>query len=250
VLLHLCLPKDAHQLSFDELKARYNFTIMALLRAWDAPWTPATHRSFQPEMQVAVRTFALCTHRLNFPNEIVQKVASFLNRTWWPDSRRQCWSFDCQLDQIGKQMSRRIQKRPAKNKSVVCQPCSGCGVAWYCSKRCKGEDMKAGHKRVCETIFSTGSPEDDVLFRKVFKNELPAFISVVQESGDVEALDSSFDGRRAGESEVVVVEGDDDDGSWESMDTDEEDETDEGSMSSKTKAICQYFKAKVRGQML
>jgi hypothetical protein len=94
--------KAGHKLSCEEVRVRYDFTLMALLRVWNSSWTPATHKSFQPGFKQAIRTFALCTNRLNLPNEIVERVGTFLNRSWWPDNRRRCWSHACQVDQVSR----------------------------------------------------------------------------------------------------------------------------------------------------
>lgn len=130
----------------------------------------------------------------------------------------------------------------------TCQPCSGCGIAWYCSKKCKDDDYKAGHKRLCGTVLTQhATNEEGELYHEVFGNDLP---------GDALLIGSPCSTKKVTcatldchEEHVVVLgeDDDDDDGSWESMDSDVEDEgEEEGSASSRTKAICRFFKSKAK----
>jgi hypothetical protein len=213
-----------------------------LLRVWNAPWTAATHKSFQPGLQDAVRTFALCTQRLNWPNELVDSVAPFVHRDWWPDDRRQCWSHACQLERANKLMFAKNDSSSVgetmRKMPVTCEPCAGCGFSWYCSKQCKEEDYEAGHKYICgsslyQGTLTQGTPAEYSLYRSVFKRRVsPALVWN-------EPAPSQQRKRKASKQMVM----DDDEG----QEADEEDNNgDDYSASSKTKAICEYFNLKDR----
>jgi hypothetical protein len=241
--------KAGHKLSLEEVRVRYDFTLMAMLRVWNAPWTPATHKSFQPGFQQAIGTFALCTKRLILPNEIVQRVGSFLNRSWWPDDRRQCWSHACHVDQV----SRRIIQRKnsggasASGTSLACKPCPGCGFSWYCSEECKELDYEAGHKYMCGSPLSSGTYEECELHREIFKDDIaPALVRFER------TIKSEGDEPRAKKARTMMTEMVRD-GSSKSMNTAEDDSNelavdDDDSASSRTKAIRRYFSWKARAR--
>lgn len=163
-----------------------------------------------------------------------------MNRSWWPDIRRQCWSYDCQVDQLMKKANRwaRVGPNAPIRKSTICKPCAACGVSWYCSTRCKDEDFKQGHKWICNSFQHPPSPEEEnALYQTIFKDEIvPALVcfEIEHENGEVIEKEEV----NPGHTDIA-----DSEGSWESMDTGEdEDENEEGSASSETRVIVQYFK--------
>jgi hypothetical protein len=220
-----------------------------MLRVWKAPWTPETHKSFQPGFQQAIRTFGLCTKRLSLPNEIVERVGTFLNRSWWPDDRRQCWSHACQVDQLSRRIIQRKNSGVSSSSgtSANCKPCPGCGFSWYCTEECKELDYEAGHKYMCGTPLSSETAEEYELHRKVFKADIdPALVrfeTAIQSKGGEPRVKKA----RTEMTEQV------NEGSSKGMDITEDDdnelEVDEGdSASSRTKAIRRYFSWKARAR--
>jgi hypothetical protein len=243
--------KEGHVLSPRELDFRYRFTLMSLVRSWQAPWTPASHASFQPGFREAVKTISLCTHRLNMPNEIAMRVSTFLSRQWWPDERRQCWSYACQAEQVYRQMQRKSTSNsaaepdtPAGRRALTSFPCPNCQVAWYCSAACQEDDFKAGHKKGCcaPPFISVPSPSEYELYRAVFKDSIPsALVCVpVQANPGINNPNPSLE-----EDSELDIDGDDanedDDGSWESFDSNDSQVADE--VSSTTRVICEFFKS-------
>lgn len=247
-----------HKLTLDEIRARYDFTLLALLRAWNAPWTEETHKSFPPGFQEAVKTFTLCAEfRLNLPNEIVPRVAAFLNRDWWPDDRRQCWSHACQLNHIRQLVLEKqadvTSRAVSKKMSSTCEPCSGhCGFSWYCSQECKGENHEAGHKFVCGSslyrgTWAQGAPAEYDLYRSIFKKDVPPVL--VWNEPDPEPTN---DRKRKASTQVVVLDDDETDGEHQleqEVEADYDADDDEESASSLTMAVCKYFNLKHRGSL-
>jgi hypothetical protein len=72
--------KNDHFLTHDELKARHDFSLLLLVRAWQAPWNPESHMSFQPEFRKAVETIFLCSKKRGFPVGVGRSILSFLDR--------------------------------------------------------------------------------------------------------------------------------------------------------------------------
>lgn len=149
---------------------------------------------------------------------MVALVNSFMPRTWWPDDRRCCWCHNCQLDQLlrvfnekvrfrkgnwGGQSSLGLEKKK-NTKPGTLITCSGCQVASACSKEHMKYLHKDGHKRVC------GLPP----FRLPFNEEDNNLCREVLGSAEGVVQDMKLDN----------CENDDeiDDGSWESVDSDQE----------------------------
>ena len=236
-----------------ELRARHDFSLLMLLRAWQAPWSPGTHMSFQPAFRNAVDTIACCTHKLGYPNEIVYFIGSFLNRDWWPDERKQCWSYECQLDKAVESATRNFDAFSEKSNESTgrFEYCPRCHVAMYCSKECREKDFKAGHKRKCcrpPMLSAAADYEEAQLCVEIFKNgdtPLPSFLGsrcnkLAMNAGL--AADSSVTGAEASESSEEEA-ADDDDGSWESIESDDEETIEEEEARSvQTTEIYKYFK--------
>ena len=206
---HNCwtLDEDERELDYDHLSARYDFTLLMLLRAWHSPWTPSSHLSYSLPFRRSISTLALCAHRYQIPSDIVVHVNSFLQRSWWQDDRQCCWSRDCQLNHMKRDFQAKISSRQgnweagsntAGKKPPPLVVCPGCRVASVCSRECLKHLHQDGHKRHCgrppyRTPFSD---EDNNLCREIFGTE--------EENQEVV-------------SEDIVV---DDDESWESVDSD------------------------------
>ena len=202
--------------------------------------------SFQPSFRVAIKTVALCANRLNMPSEIALKVGSYLNRQWWHDDRCQCWSYDCSVESMARQLR---QKRGGTGRSIqknkTCQPCSGCGLAWYCSKKCREDDFKTGHKKICglPPWQVHCSAQEYSLHHSVFHgSSIPPYLvneKLDIECGNTEPLSPSpKENNKDFEDDGACS----DDGSWESIESAEDEAGSENaSMSSRTRVICHFF---------
>ena len=211
-----------------ELEARFGFSLLALQCAWREPWTAESHPTFQPGFRTAVHQVALSLYRLDMPKELHGHIVQYFSRDWWPDNRSSCFYYDCMLEQLRKEEECRetgdLYVRPSVK---FCE----CGVAVYCSRACREADWKGGHKRVC------GRPPSCRPTAKEYR--LCEVIRSMQKGGDVK------DGGEQ-ESEMIVEEEEDDadDGSWESVDSDEDlDENMEGALAlTITARITDFFK--------
>ena len=130
-----CVDEDGIELDYAHLSARYDFSLLVLLRQWHAPWSSDSHFSFSIPFRRSVSTMALCAHRFGVPHDIVAMVNSYLPRSWWPDDRRCCWCRDCQMNTMKNQssQSRDGQSRlrsERKEKNLI--TCAGCQVAMVC----------------------------------------------------------------------------------------------------------------------
>lgn len=268
-LLHLNLFQNALSLSMDQTRARYDFSLTSLARAWGAPWRHQNHMSFQPAFRQAITTVALCTHRLEMPVDVVHRIGSFMNREWWFDERRECWNSDCQIASVSKAVEaysedmlqdgsssqRQFAHFLAYNKSSS-KPCLKCNVPKYCSKRCKDDSYKTSHANCCgKPQCSTAklSQEEYQLYIDVFScdemkgTKLPYFVRRMQDKA-LEEANSTADER------IKTGDDDDDDDGWEDDDGTDEDNDDAGSWESvnsdsvegkklnPTEIICKFFK--------
>lgn len=145
-----------------------------------------------------------------------------MNRSWWPDPRIRCWSYSCQQS-IARQNG-------AISKSFI--SCK-CGVAWYCSKNCQENDFRLGHRRGC-VILCSGVCD-------VVGSELLQRYAKLPKSFDTFEDDIPMDTRIDGEDES---NNDDDDGSWESIDTDDDERMENSSASIATLDIVRFIKSK------
>lgn len=196
--------------------------------------------SFQPKMRQAIQTMAICAHRIDMPMEIHHRIASFLNRDWWPDDMSECWNSDCQISNIrratdayseyvmttGSEGNQQFADFLVSKPCATLKSCSKCNVAKYCSKRCKDFSYKVSHKRCCAKppcCKGTSTFDEIQLYRDVEalrSIKMPFFIKC-SESKDNDANMSD----------------DDDNESWESMET----ETDDTNEIRTTDIIYKFF---------
>lgn len=200
----------------DRLNARHDFSLVLLLRAWNSPWTVNSHHSFQKPVREVVKTLLLCANRIRMPTDIATHVSSYLRRDWWPDERSQCWYEECLTKGATQLLDQKLlQKdvsdlRPQKSFHF----CRECHVALYCSHGCARGDWRGGHKPLCgKPPYRIPGLEEDQLFQDVL---------TVPESALGEQM-RQFLASRLGQHEEINVY-DDDSGSWESMDSDDDDE--------------------------
>jgi MYND finger len=229
---------------------------MLMVREWYRPWNPKTHASYQPEVRSAVKTVLLASHRVSLPAEVTHRVLEFLHRDWWPDSRRQCWNFDCQVESTQNHYNAERDARPTiparfltTNNYIRCHHCQ---IATYCSEACRSSDWKNFHKSYCNRPpCRIPGPDED------------AFIASLEDPGasvpNEIANDSRGAQRAAAETRQVVQQDDaseaavEDDGDdewedeeseneeWEDMETDDED-GDNGEEESQAQKIYRYFR--------
>ena len=271
-----------HSLTKGELRARYDLSLLLLVRAWQAPWTPESHASFSPEFRRAVQTVALCTYRLQYPQDFIAHVASFLPRDAWPDPRQQCWSNDCcLLDSLNK-ASRIItgdnkvatSSAPAASSGALLKYCERCKFAPFCAnKDCYENEFKLGHKRICcRPPFLSTPPDDEELqfcvdlFQNSTESIPPVLTRIVV--AIEQAANHQRDGNQPDRSPVPMEEGaatrmqddgdddnntdwedmeedpdnNDDDGSWETVDSNDNHNEDGKVAPSPTSLIYKYFK--------
>lgn len=214
--MQIILSKDGNELNYSYLSARYDFSLLVFLRHWHSPWTPKSHLSFSVPYRSAVSTLASCAHRYAVPSDIVALVNSFLPRSWWPDERRSCWCQDCQLDQLKREFGSEKKKKSKPDSFITC---SGCQVALACSKEHMKFLHKDGHKRYCglPPFRAPFAEEDNILCQEIL--------------GDAIGIDSILD---------TNLNDNDDDGSWESVESDDEDAADLG----KSDVILSFFNNK------
>lgn len=228
------------------MRAIYDYSLLLLSRAWQAPWTPDSHASFQPALRQANMMVAKCAHRLGLPDELTSKILSFLNRKWWPDARRQCWSYECQLNSLVKSVSRKFSENNSGPVNLRVAPTLSycrCGVAMYCSKECRESDYKARHKKVCcRPPFISNIPDE---------KEMQLCIAVFSHSADspekvIYHTNPNHDDEDYGkdcENDGDINPNENDDESWETVASDEDVGYEDVLMSSKT-LLYKYFKEK------
>ncbi|KAL3827603.1 hypothetical protein ACHAXA_002100 [Cyclostephanos tholiformis] len=222
--------EDGIELDYAHLSARYDFSLLVFLRQWHAPWTPDSHLSFSIPFRRSISTLALCAHRFGVPHDIVALVNSFLPRSWWPDDRRCCWCRDCQMNrskhksQSGnwdsqyclrserkdQYSSLRSEKEEKPKLAPTLMTCSGCQVAMACSKEHMKFLHRDGHKRYC------GRPPFRAPFHKE-DNEICREVLGDGEGDKTNVLEIAVD-----QNTVVQEDENMDDGSWESVDSEEE----------------------------
>lgn len=237
------LHQTGEMLKYNDLCVRNDLQLMLLQRAWQAPWSPETHASFQPAFRVAVATIAKSIHRSGFPREIMLSICSFLHRDWWIDERRQCWNYACLSEKSIKMISRKLA--PGYNHASIddhqnaltnFEYCRRCHVAYYCCKSCRSRDLYVGHKARCCPALSRPPNDDEIqLYTKILvekgaKSSLPTFLQSWAHLNNRKIEDTTQDevGQTTGH-DLAPVEGDDggdDDASWETVDSSEEEEGD------------------------
>lgn len=223
--------EDGKVLSFTGLAARYDFTLMLLMREWNAPWTPSSHLSYSIPFRSAVKELALCAYRFSVPSGIVAAVNSFLPRSWWSDDRDSCWCRDCQLLCLKYKFKEKILARQSNWSDYDTDPLAKsqratipssfikckCNIALACSNDHLRFLHQEGHKRCC------GWPP----FRTLTEKDQAFIIDVLEEGSPEKVHDEEFE-----------EDGDDqeDDGDWESVSSNEEQFTD-----TKTDKIIKYL---------
>jgi hypothetical protein len=250
-------------LTYNDLCARNDLQLMLLQRAWQAPWSPETHASYQPSFRVAVVTIAKSIHRLGFPHEIMLSICSFLQRDWWHDERRQCWNYACLSAKSMKMISHKMapsydDASPADDHPPMhFEYCRRCRVASYCGKSCKSRDLYVGHKARCCPALSKPPKDDEIqLYTKILvekgsKSTLPTFLQYWAHliHRKIEKTVTTEDTKTTGDNLVQVENNDDDDekddSSWETVDSSEGEEdgasiVDESKMST-TQLVRKYF---------
>ena len=199
--------------------------------AYREPWTPSSHQSFSSQFRAATFTLALCLQRCGgvgaMPKDVLEIILSYLPRNAWPQDDSFCWHYECAMKQSALQLFGSKKKNTnaltSKRKIQVPLTCKTCRVPRYCSKTCLTRDYKEMHKRIC-----IEPPYCEI------KQVHMDFCRSVQEFAFQSRQPPS---KRDGVDELLIWAGlepygdmdndDDEDGSWESMDTDDEEESDE-----------------------
>jgi hypothetical protein len=221
--LCLCEQNNVPLVSSRMLESRYDFSLLKLLQAWHAPWSPESHHSFHPPYRSAVRSIILLAHRKELPVDVAYHIIKFVPRSFWPDERGRCWCDECSVDNAVSLMHSKLIGSPAPKMSAQ-RHCSICGVAIYKNAE-HAKKEHAGHRKECSRPpYRIPGREEALLCRTVdaiIRGEefLPA------ENVYEEPLDEA-----------------DDDGDWESIDSnEEEDEADEGFKVTVTNVISDFF---------
>jgi hypothetical protein len=181
-------------------------TLLKLLQAWNSPWSPASHHSFQPQFKAAVRTLVLCAGRVGLPSDVGFHIAKFLPRSAWTDERDRCWCDDCAVDNAVCLMTWKLGglKPDQAPKLNVTRPCV-CQIAMY--KSSEHRRKHAGqHRKGCNKIPLRLPGREELLLCNFVDAKLRGEEVHFEEAGP----------------EIGNDEAEDDEGSWESMDTDDE----------------------------
>ena len=214
--------EEENDLDYTGVASRYDFTLMLLLKEWNAPWNPGSHLSFSQPFRSAIRQLATIAHRFGVPSDIVVTVNSFLPRSWWPDENESCWCRDCQLlriqDEYGAKFRTRLsnwkddpvtlpQPSPTRSKSALYLTSCKCGVAIACNNHMR-QLYHEGHKRYCGLPPFRMLTEEDHAFIRDILNET----NTAKDENDDEDSDEfeNSDGNS------------DHDDDWESVDSDED----------------------------
>jgi MYND finger len=175
----------------------------------------------------------------------VGNIAQFLPREGWPDKRRQCWNYHCLAEHdVDKMLARHgIVKNSSPlttTKPEASVFCKKCRVAVYCSRACREEDFKAGHKKICGRPPFCIPGKQDMLFCQVIANGGVAGDETManqEESAATEADEAAHD------DDIDNNDYGGDDGSWESIDSDDdmEEDKDDTNTNNVTRQILQFF---------
>jgi len=237
--------EEGKDLSGYEIASRIDFSILMLQRAWNAPWTPKSHKTFSTHHKAAMKALAIIAWKFGMPNEISLRVNAFLPRSWWPDDRKQCWCHDCQLLDLSTSLRDKVTAREASSSQSPSLPqdvpqqlpatmhntslmrslptpkvsgsthltqCQCNSHVFYCSKEHRKFLMQDGHKRVCGMPpFRAHGIEEELLIREVFGKP----------DAGAENNDHEMDEESNRDAEVC---GSDDESCWESVGSDEEDD--------------------------
>jgi len=220
--------KDGHNLTRGELRALYDYSLVLLVRAWLAPWTPESHMSFQPAFRAAAATIMLSANRKSLPREVGIKVIEFMNRAWWPDDRMQCWNWYCQK---AYNFARTDLRHGLLTKNQNFNRCSKCNMATYCTEECRKADWKDRHSRYCNVPPCRIPSFEESMLLSMVENADAAVLKNGEEEHLANTEDAGVD---------MEHDGDDDDGEWEDMDSDDGNGGSEPL--SRTKMIYKFFR--------
>lgn len=216
---------------------------MLLVREWNQPWSPKRHMSFQPEFRSAATSVLMCSRRTGLPSEVSHRIIEFLHRDWWPDSRRQCWNYDCQVDLTQRYYDAgRCDRPPHPTRFMTNEfiQCAGCKIATYCSEACRVSDWKHFHKNYCNyPPCRIPGPDEDAFIASLDRDS----VTPETRTGELDAVRAS--GHELDDHEdmveedgsVLASEGSDED--WEDVESEDEETTDEEL--SRTERIYRYF---------
>jgi hypothetical protein len=225
-------------MTYRELADRHDLATLLYLRSVQAPWNPDSHASFSPQFRASVKTIWLSARRKGYPMDVARRLCSFLGRDWWQDASIECWDFSCRNRQAEARALAVYEKRqPARTQVNV--TCPRCKVPYYCNNGCRREANSAGHKMNCTKLpFSAGKidAQERQLYIDILGN-LPSFLSNNEQ--DVQVSGSFMDI----ESEANGGNEDEEEGSWETIGSDEDIEMAEDSP---TMIIGRFFAAKSR----
>ena len=187
------------------ISARYDFTLLKLVHSWNSPWKPGRHHSYQPQFRAAVKAIFLCSNRLGMPHDIACYISQFLPRSFWPDERARCWCDDCSVDNaislmIWKLNGKLEDRKPKLQVSKLCE----CRVAMYRNNEHRRKDS-GQHRKWCQSIPLCIPGREEERFCQLIESKLAGEL-VADETADAVAMDDEGD----------------DEGSWESIASDEE----------------------------
>ncbi|KAI2492662.1 Sodium/calcium exchanger protein [Fragilaria crotonensis] len=224
--------EDKKPVSSVHLSARYDFTLLKLVQAWNAPWSPGRHHSFQSQFRAAVQTLFLCSNRLGLPQDIAGHIAKFLPRSFWPDERARCWCDDCSVDNSVSLMMWKLSGKveEQKPKLQVTKLCD-CKVAMYRNNEHRKRDS-GQHRKWCQSIPLCIPGPAEERFCQIIDAKLKGEI-VTGISQATQEIESEVQGDDDDDDD------DDDEGSWESIDS--EDEANEETKST-TEMIYDFFR--------
>jgi len=193
----------------------YDYDILRLKREWGKEWNPHRHHNFGKAFKDTVMAMLLTGGKVGMPKEIIMHIIRFMGREWWgPDTEAgaevMCWERQCCVQRMTMKIFDSMKAGNAHQESTLkpLKLCK-CGVARYCSSRCKKGHAYECHGRVCgfSPCVSLGlSKEEEQLVAKVEGTEISK--TVKQEAEDVEDEDDDEDWE-------------DDDVEWEDVDDDE-----------------------------
>jgi len=205
-----------------------------LLRAWNGPWTPQSHRSYSTTSKEAIKTLLLCCRRYQTPSDVHLLILSHISRNWWcnekenvdKDERQSCWNEQCQLEYLAQSFERKdsMHERGLMEEFGIyfenheeLKQCQGCGVAAFCCDHWGSCVNHEGHGTICgiPPIRIPGKEEEELCIEVAKHNLIPCnFLhvdlnSTKKEGGDDDNLDGNS-------------ESDDESSNWESIHSSEE----------------------------
>lgn len=208
-----CRLQENQPLSVHQIEARYDFSMVKLMREWCKPWSPSRHFSFQPEFRAAAKSIVQCSFRVGVPKEIAYHVIEFLPRQWWKEGSARCWCEDCTLENSMSYMRWKLSYGDdgvdfdGNHGPQICPQyrCPKCRIAVYKNKEhCKKD--AAAHRKDC--------------------SKPPYWIPGEQEDALCQLVEKIEEGKISSEERARLMAeafgGGDDDDSWESVKSGEE----------------------------